>query len=151
MVFMLHPNRRSADVAAFLAVDPRIALTIPLMLSIAVCGFPSPADDYLDQALDFNELLVTNPPATFAVRIGGESMVDAGLCPGDIAIVNRALKPRHRDIVLALVAGEHTIKRLLLGGGQPVLKAENKAFPEIVIPEEGFEIWGVIKHSIRVL
>ena len=82
---------------------------------------------------------------------GGDSMIDAGMFPGDIAIVDRSLTPTNGSIVLALIEGEFTIKRYRLKGGQYLLQAENKAFPEITLPESGFEIWGVIKNSIRML
>ena len=84
---------------------------MPLMATPAECGFPSPADDYLDRPLDFNELLIENPAATFAVRIAGESMTGAGLFPGDIAVVDRARTTVDGSIVLALLAGEFTVKR----------------------------------------
>ena len=81
---------------------------MPLMATSAACGFPSPApaDDYLDRPLDFNELLIENPAATFAVRIAGESMTGAGLFPGDIAVVDRARTAVDGSIVLALLAGD---------------------------------------------
>ena len=73
---------RAGDINAFIDIDARHTTTVPLMAASAECGFPSPADDYLDRALDFNELLIENPAATFAVRIAGESMTGAGLFPG---------------------------------------------------------------------
>src|SRR5277367_1050979 len=79
---------RAGDINAFFDIEARRAATVPLMATSAACGFPSPADDYLDRPLDFNELLIENPAATFAVRI--ESMTGAGLFPGDIAVVDRA-------------------------------------------------------------
>lgn len=84
---------RAGDLNAFLTIDARTAATVPLMSVSVECGFPSPADDYLDRPLDFNELLIENPAATFAVRVAGESMLGAGIFPGDIAIVNRARAP----------------------------------------------------------
>ena len=143
---------RAGDINGFLDVVPRTPLTVPLMSCSAACGFPSPADDYLDKALDFNELLVTNPAATFAVRISGESMTEAGLFPGDIAVIDRSLTPVNRSIVLALIDGEFTIKRYCLVDGGIVLLAENPKFMNIEISAEtGLEIWGVVKHSIRML
>ena len=142
---------RAGDVKAFLTIEPQQAATVPLMSDSAACGFPSPADDYLDRPLDFNDLLIQNPAATFAVRIAGESMTGVGLFPGDIAIVDRSLTPFNGCIVLALIEGEFTIKRYIAKGGRYLLKAENKAFPAIELPESGFEIWGVIKNSIRML
>jgi hypothetical protein len=81
------------------------------MVARAICGFPSPADDYLDRPLDFNELIIENAAATFAVRVEGESMIGVGIFPGDIAVVNRARQPTDQCIVVALLDGEFTIKR----------------------------------------
>jgi DNA polymerase V len=125
---------------------------VPLVASLAIAGFPSPADDYLDRPLDFNELLIENPAATFAVRIGGESMTGAGLFPGDIAVVNRARKVINGNIVLALVDGEFTLKRYKSRAGKIKLLAENPKFTDIIISDETIlEIWGVVTHSIRIL
>ena len=143
---------RAGDINGFLDVEKRTPLTVPLMTSTAACGFPSPADDYLDQPLDFNELLVQNPAATFAVRISGESMTGAGLFPGDVAVVDRSLTPVNGSIVLALIDGEFTIKRYCIVDGGIVLLAENPHFMNIEISAEtGLEVWGVVKHAIRVL
>lgn len=118
----------------------------------AVCGFPSPADDYLDRPLDFNELLIANPPATFAVEIKGESMIRAGLFPGDIAVVNKAGQVVSGCVILALLDGEFTIKRFRRSSGRCWLEAENPAFPVIELTEDrAFEVWGVITRSIRML
>jgi DNA polymerase V len=84
---------RAGDINGSIDIETRLALQVPLVGSSASCGFPFPADDYLDRALDFNELLVKNVAATFAVRISGESMTGAGLFPGDIAVVDRSLTP----------------------------------------------------------
>lgn len=86
----LRPGVRSAGVAAILPVEVRWHVRVPLAGAAAPCGFPSPADDYLDKPLDFNELLIQNPAATFAVRIAGQSMIGAGLFPNDIAVVDRS-------------------------------------------------------------
>ena len=125
---------------------------MPLAESSVEAGFPSPADDYLDQPLDFNELLIENPAATFAVRISGESMSGAGLYPGDIAVVNRARHAVNGNVILALVDGDFTIKRYRNQGGQIRLTAENPAFVDIPITSDSaFEVWGVVTHSIRML
>ena len=143
---------RAGDINGFLDIETRTPLTVPLVGSSASCGFPSSADDYLDRALDFNELLVKNVAATFAVRISGESMTGAGLFPGDIAVVDRSLTPFNGCIVLALIEGEFTIKRFCRVDGAIVLLAENPLFPNIEISEEsGLEVWGVLKHAIRML
>lgn len=143
---------RVEDIKIFFDVQPRTHASIPLMSHKASCGFPSPADDYLDRPLDFNELLVANPAATFAVRVGGDSMINAGLYPDDIAVVDRSLTARDKNIILALVDGEFTIKRYRKKGSRVWLQAENPAYNDIKISEEtAFEVWGVIKHSVRML
>ena len=134
-----------------LDVEVRISADVPLMMVGVPAGFPSPADDYEDKPLDFNELLVTNAAATFAVKAQGDSMVGAGIHDGDICVVDRSLKPVDRSIVVALVNGEFTMKRLRLKAGRVWLQAENDNYPDILITEGmTFEIWGVVKNSVRM-
>lgn len=141
---------RAGDVNAFLDVEAVSRQNVPLVGANAACGFPSPADDYLDRPLDFNELLIRNPAATFAVRVAGESMIRVGIFPGDIAVVDRARGPVSGDIVLALLDGEFTIKRFQLKGKAVTLHPENPIFQDIVIQDgQDFEIWGVISNVIR--
>ena len=123
---------------------------VPLAGSSVPAGFPSPAEDYIDRALDFNELLIENPAATFAVKIAGESMTGAGLFPGDIAVINRARTPSNGCVVMVLVDGDFTVKRYRVKDGQITLQAENPAYPDIEIKDGAdFEVWGVVAHSIR--
>lgn len=141
---------RAVDVNAFPDVAPSLVQSVPLVGGTAPCGFPSPADDYLDRPLDFNELLITHPAATFAVRVSGLSMIGAGIFPGDIAVVNRAITPCNDCIVLALLDGEFTIKRYQIRSGAITLHPENREFRDIVIQEgQEFEVWGVVTSSIR--
>jgi DNA polymerase V len=143
---------RAGDINEFLTVQPDSRLAVPFASGPAKCGFPSPADDYLDSPLDFNELLVTNPAATFAVRLAGDSMIGAGLFPGDIAVVDRSITPTNNCIVLALLDGEFTVKRYRRTGVAVILSAENAAFAPITVTEECvLEIWGVVTRSIRML
>jgi DNA polymerase V len=143
---------RAGDINAFFDIEARRPATVPLMATSAACGFPSPADDYLDRPLDFNELLIRNPAATFAVRLVSDSMTGAGLFPGDIAIVDRSVEPVPGCIVLALLDGEFTVKRYRRRGNVITLLPENPAFAPIDITEDrAFEIWGVITRSIRML
>jgi DNA polymerase V len=145
-------TRCSDAIGALYDVEASITATVPLMTGKAECGFPSPADDYLDRPLDFNELLIKNAPATFAVRIAGESMTAIGLFPGDIAVINRAARVVDRSIVLALVDGEFTLKRYRKRRGRVWLEAENASFEDLEITEEmAFEVWGVVTNSIRML
>jgi DNA polymerase V len=125
---------------------------VPLAGNSVPAGFPSPAEDYIDRSLDFNELLVENPAATFAVKIAGESMTGAGLFPQDLAIVNRAKSPINGSIILAIVSGEFTIKRYRIRDGRITLQAENPAYPNIEIGDDSdFEVFGVVTHTIRTL
>jgi DNA polymerase V len=144
-----HPRH---EATRFQRVEARVPARVPLMSCRAACGFPSPADDYLDRPLDFNELLIENPAATFAVRIAGDSMIEAGLFPNDIAIVDRSLPVIDKCIVLALLDGEFTIKRYRQTRSRVWLHAENPAYKDITITEDmSFEVWGVIHRAIRML
>ena len=141
---------RAGDINAFLDISAHTTAAVPLASTSAACGFPSPADDYMDRPLDFNDLLVKNPAATFAVRISGESMRDKGLYPGDIAVVDRARSAVSGSIVLGLVGGEFTIKTYRMKSDGIVLEAANPDFPDIVITEaSAFEVWGVVTGIIR--
>ena len=122
----------------------------PLFTSVVRAGFPSPADDHLERDLDLHELLISHPAATYYVRLSGDSMKDAGLYDGDILVVDRSLEPAHGNIVVAVVDGEFTVKRLYRRGGQIQLKPENALYPPIVITEEReLVIWGVVTGSVR--
>lgn len=133
-------------------VRPGCRATVPLMTSVAACGFPSPAEDHMERPLDFNDLLVTHPSSTFAVRVAGDSMVGIGMYPGDVAVVDRSLEPVPGRVVLALLDGEFTIKTLRRNGGAVVLEAANPAFRPIRVAEgSDFEVWGVVTHCIRML
>jgi DNA polymerase V len=143
---------RAGDLHAFLDIEPRTQASVAFATGHAPCGFPSPADDYLDNPLDFNELLVRNPAATFAVRLASDSMTGAGLFPGDIAIVDRSVEPTNGCIVVALLDGEFTVKRYQRRAGGVLLCPANPAFADIEVNEErAFEVWGVVTKSIRML
>ncbi|HEY8386186.1 MAG TPA: translesion error-prone DNA polymerase V autoproteolytic subunit [Porticoccaceae bacterium] len=120
----------------------------PCFLSRVQAGFPSPADDYLDGALDLNHLLIQHPNATFYCRVSGDSMTGAGIFDGDYLIVDRSLRPSHGDVVVAVLDGEMTCK--ILDMRQQRLLAANRNFPPIPIREgSDFLIEGVVTSSIR--
>lgn len=115
-------------------------------------GFPSPADDYLEGALDLNRHLIRNPVATFFLRVSGESMTGAGIFPDDLLIVDRSIEPRSGQVVIAILDGEMTVKRLWVEKGQVELRAENDAFPPIRLSGMmDLDIWGVVKHVIHTV
>ncbi len=119
-------------------------------------GFPSPATDYEEEAIDLNRELIAHREATFYARVKGESMIDAGIMPGDLLVVDRAIEPQHGDIVVAFVGGEEdgfTIKELDLSEkekGTVWLVPHNKNFQRIrITPEQSGVIWGVVTYCIH--
>ena len=130
---------------------PSPPLRVPLYLSRVPAGSFSPAEDYLEGELDFNEYLVRHPHATFCFRVQGDSMTGAGLYSGDLIIVDRAVTPLSGHVVLAKLGGEVVCKRLKRVGKKILLCPENPAYQPIEIdPDtEGFELAGVVTHSIH--
>ena len=125
-------------------------LKLPLYLARIPAGFPSPADDYLDKNLDLNEYLIKNPPSTFCVRVEGHSMVKAGIHDGDILIVDRSLEPVDKKIVIAVVNGELTVKRIRKVKGKVYLDPESDEFKPIEISETtDCQVWGVVSYAIH--
>lgn len=113
-------------------------------------GFPSPAGDYAEDGLDLNNYLVKNKPATFMFTVRGESMIGAGICDADKVVVDRALKAKHNDIVVAVVNGEYTIKRLYKYRGRIELRPENPNYQPITFSEGNeLQIWGVVVGVVR--
>ncbi|KMK11690.1 DNA polymerase V subunit UmuD [Pluralibacter gergoviae] len=129
--------------------DLRGVLPLPLFSDLAPCGFPSPAQDYVEQRLDLNELMIRHPSATYFVKAAGDSMRDAGIGEGDLLVVDSAKTAEHGDIVIAAVDGEFTVKRLRL---HPVvmLVPENSAYQPIKIgSEDSLEIFGVVTYIVK--
>ena len=121
-----------------------------LFLTHIRAGFPSPADDYVEKSLDLNELLVEHPAATFFVRVEGNSMIDAKIESGDVLIIDRSLRAESGSIVVAVLNGEFTVKRLVHKKEKTFIVAENPKFPPIEISEEiDFQIWGVVSYVIH--
>lgn len=127
-------------------------LELPLFTSKVPAGFPSPADDHLEASIDLNQLYIEHPAATFFVRVQGHSMKDAGIHNGDMLIVDRSLEAKSGSIVIAVISGELTLKRLVVEGQQVWLKPENAEFEPLLITEEmDLHIWGVVAHVIHSL
>ncbi len=127
---------------------------LPLFSGKVAAGFPSPADDYVDKTLDLNELLVQKPAATFFARAQGDSMLDAGIHPNDILVVDRSIEAVPGKIVICAVNGELTVKRLAREGEQWKLKPENTkaSYPDIIIHDElELVVWGVVTSVIHPL
>lgn len=126
---------------------------LPLFLARVPAGFPSPADDHLEGALDVHALLVRRPAATFFCRADGPSMQEAGVHDGDLLVVDRSLEPMAGDVVVATIADGLTVKRLTCGDGEQwFLAPTNPDFPPLPIdPAEGVRIWGVVTWSLTNL
>lgn len=139
----------NAPITAIYGFAPKAGIVRPLFSSGVSAGFPSPAEDYIEKRLDLNELLIQNPAATFFVRVSGDSMTGAGINDNDILVVDRSLDPGHGKIVIAVIDGDFTVKRLFRDGDSCRLVAENPAYPPLVITaESSCEIWGVVTSSI---
>lgn len=124
-------------------------LAIPLFSDRISAGFPSPAQDYIEQTLDLNELCIKHPAATFFVRVEGDSMIDAGISPNDILVVDRSITAEHGDIVIAGIHGELTVKMLELRPFARLVPC-NKAYQPIKIPDGSeLDIFGVVTSIVR--
>jgi DNA polymerase V len=122
----------------------------PLFSYSISAGFPSPASDYIDQRLDLNQYLGMHSEATFFLRVQGDSMQGAGIFDGDLLIVDRSVQAKSGNVVIAVIDGEFTVKRLQRRAGMTWLKAENPAYPPIELKEgQELEIWGVVSHVIH--
>jgi DNA polymerase V len=156
--FLLHPRAlllyapRMSNVAALYdAPDTPSALTCPLSLALVAAGSSSPADDHLDRDLDLHELLIQHPTSTFYIRPPGDSMQGVGLYDSDILVVDRSLEPKHHDIVIAVLNGELTVKRLFRQGTLVQLRPANPRYPIVTItPDEELLIWSLVTGSIRL-
>ena len=125
-------------------------LRLVLFMSKISAGFPSPAEDYIDKSLDLNEHLIQHPAATFFIRVEGHSMINAGIHNGDMLIVDRTLEPVDKKIVIAVINGEMTVKRIRMLNGTLYLMPENDSFkPLEVSGEADLKIWGVVTSVIH--
>ncbi|MGW9817457.1 DNA polymerase V [Methylorubrum extorquens] len=130
--------------------DGAATARVPLMGPSLCAGFPSPGDDFVENALELPRWLVPNPPATFLWRIAGDSMRDAGIFDGDLACVDRSLKPGHGSVVVAAVDGEMSIKRMVVEGNRAHLSFDNAELPVYALEELAeVNVWGVVRFTIR--
>ena len=127
-----------------------LAFEFKLLSHRISAGFPSPAADYVEEGLDLNDYLVRNKPATFMFTVKGDSMIGASIEEGDKVLVDRAQHPKHGDIVVAVVDGEYTIKRLFKHMDRVELRPENPAYPPIIF-HDGAEliVWGTVVGVVR--
>ncbi len=130
---------------------PGISVELPEIKA----GFPSPAQDYVENGIDLNRELVKNPSSTFFGRARGTSMEGAGIFDGDLLIIDKSLEPREGAIAVCFIDGEFTLKRIHFERDGSVvvaiwLQSENESFPPIKVTQDNqFIIWGLVVHSIR--
>lgn len=131
-------------------IENKKLITIPLVTDKVAAGFPSPAQVYEEDRIDINDILVTNPTATFYIRVKGNSMLDARISEGDILVVDKSIEPAHGQIVIAIVDGEFTVKTLYCKDNVVKLVPANPEYSEIILAGENeLNIWGVVKYTIH--
>lgn len=142
------PERMINTILSFVAAD---GYKCPLYSSAVQAGTPSTADDHIEAKLDLNELLITSPASTFFVRVTGESMLKAGIHPGDILVVDKSIKPTNGKIIIAAVDGQLTVKRLGKNKkGIYQLMPENPRYkPVLITADNAVHIWGVVTNVIH--
>lgn len=123
---------------------------LPLFSHKVAAGFPSPADDYIEGRLSLDEHLIQHKDSTFFVRAKGNSMVGAGIFDGDLLVVDKSLNPVSGDIVIAVVDGDLTVKRLIKRGETYTLKPENSRYSEIEFKDgQELQVWGVVTSTVK--
>lgn len=131
------------------SAELKAMVSVPLFSDLVQCGFPSPAQDYVEQRIDLNELLIHHPSATYFVKASGDSMIDGGISDGDLLVVDSARMAKQGDIVIATVDGGFTVKQLQL---RPVIQLNplNSAYKPIrPVGDEGLDIFGVVTFIIK--
>jgi len=122
----------------------------PLFLSAVQAGFPTPADSCIEENLNLHRLMVKNPAATFFLKVVGDSMTGAGIYTNDLLVVDRSITPQSGKIVVAVLNGEFTVKKLSFENGKWRLLADNPAYPALEITEgANFEVWGVVTYVVH--
>lgn len=127
-------------------------IKLPLYSSKIKAGFPSPADDYIEKELDLNTHLIKHPAATFFLKVEGDSMINAGIHSGDILIVDKALETKNNSVVIAVINGELTVKRIFKNEKKLYLMPENQNYKPIEVkPDMDFQVWGIVTYVIHSL
>jgi DNA polymerase V len=131
-------------------IDKSAKLELPLFSNAVSAGFPSPADDYIENHLDLNKYLIQHPSSTFYIKVTGDSMVEANIYCGDILIIDRSIKIQNNDVALVILNGSFTVKRLKIIGERILLVPENEKYKTVEVSKEmDFEVWGKVVWSIH--
>lgn len=148
---MTHSSGHSPTIVVDIApADVSSSLRLPYADQGIQAGFPSPAQDYINESIDLNREIVKHPAATFYGRVDGESMIDEGIEPGDILVIDRSIEPDDGDLTVCCIDGDFTLKRIRLERDNVWLIPSNESFdPILVTPDNRFEIWGVVTYTIK--
>jgi DNA polymerase V len=129
---------------------PPVKVSIPLVSSLVSAGFPSPAESYIEAQIDLNRELIRHPEATFCVRATGDSMIDEGIFPGTVLLVDRMIEAESGDVIIARIGDEMCVKELLIDEGKIFLISKNDNYKPIQIVEGmDFEVWGKVVCAIN--
>lgn len=132
------------------ATDVSSELRLPYADEGIQAGFPSPAQDYITEYIDLNRELIHHPASTFYGKVAGDSMIEEGIEPGDLLVIDRSLEPADGDLTVCCLDGEFTLKRIRLEHNRVWLIPSNEQFdPILVTPDHRFEVWGVVTHTIK--
>ena len=127
-----------------------LACALPSFVFSVPAGFPSPATDYMEDGIDLNDYLVRHKSASFLFRVRGDSMLFAGIIDGDRVVVDRSIEAKHNHIIIAVLDGEYTIKRLYRQGNHIELRPDNPAHqPILLAPGAELQVWGVVVRVAR--
>lgn len=147
-------NKKELDNRTFEIILPaqKSKKELNLYASRIPAGFPSPAEDFIEKRLDLNDYIINNKDATFLVKATGNSMENAGIYDGDILVIDRSVEATSGRVVLGVLNGEFTVKRILWKKNKLFLVPENKEYkPMEINEEEDFQIWGVVTFSVHKL
>lgn len=124
-------------------------LHTPLFQETIPAGFPSPAQDYIEDRIDLNQLMIKHPSATYFVKVSGDSMIDAGIGDGDLLVVDRSLTAGHGDIVIAAIDGEFTVKELRIRPRLHLFPRNSQYSPIFIHEDNALEVFGVVTFTIK--
>ena len=140
------------EVEVIYVPDTSTKCSQPIFTARVSAGFPSPAGDYVESRLDLNKHLIKNSAATFFVRVSGDSMVGAGIHDDDILVVDRSLEAKTGNVVIAVLDGELTVKRIRIRRKRIFLEPENEKYAVSEVGKESdFQVWGVVTNVVHAL
>jgi len=140
----------NSKIIEILKPDTSESLNIKLSDTPVNAGFPSPAENHLENTMDLNKTLVKNPSSTFYARVKGESMINDGVEDGDLLVIDRSVEPYENCIAVCFLEGEFTLKRVRLEGDELLLVPANEKFKPIRVKKDNdFYVWGVVRYLIK--